>query len=129
LGGDPRHGTDPAIPVVEVIHRPDDRFYELLVDGRFGGLAVYETADNRYVFTHTFIAEGYRGRGMSQVLLRGVLEDIQTRHLTMTNYCPVLERFIAKNPEYAALIDSGQPGTWPRASPGSAASSAAGAPA
>jgi predicted GNAT family acetyltransferase len=109
LGSDPRHVTDPAIPVLEVIHRPDDRFYELLVDGQFGGLAVYEAAGNRYVFTHTFIAAGYRGRGMSQVLLRGVLEDIQARHLTMTNYCPVLDRFIARNPEYTALIDSGQP--------------------
>jgi hypothetical protein len=28
----------------------------------------------------------------------------------VTNYCPVLDRFIGKNPGYAALVDSGNPG-------------------
>jgi len=38
-----------------------------------------------------------------------VLDDIQARHLTGTNYCPVLDRFIQKNPEYIPLIDAGLP--------------------
>jgi hypothetical protein len=53
--------TDPAGQDLEVIHHPDERFYELLAGGQFAGLAVYEPAGRRYVFTHTFIAEGYRG--------------------------------------------------------------------
>jgi hypothetical protein len=106
--------TDPAGQDLEVIHHPDERFYELLAGGQFAGLAVYEPAGRRYVFTHTFIAEGYRGRGLSQVLLRGVLEDVQARHITVTNYCPILDRFIDKNPEYRPVIDSGSPGTWPK---------------
>lgn len=48
----------------------------------------------RYVFTHAFIAEGYRGRGWA--LMRGVLEDVNQRHITVTNYCPVLDRFIGR---------------------------------
>jgi predicted GNAT family acetyltransferase len=96
--------TDQAF---EVIRHPDDRFYELLADGQFAGLIVYEDAGGRYVFTHTLIAEGYRSRGLSWALMRGVLEDLKQRHITVTNYCPVLGRFIEKNPEYAPLIDSG----------------------
>jgi uncharacterized protein len=41
--------------------------------------------------------------------MRGVLEDLKQRHITVPNYCPVLDRFIEKNPEYAPLIDSGKP--------------------
>jgi predicted GNAT family acetyltransferase len=99
---------------LEVIHHPDDRLYELLADGQFAGQIVYEDAGGRYVFTHTFIAEACRGRGLSWALMRSVLEDVKQRHITVTNYCPVLDRFIEKIPEYAPLIDSGNPGNWPK---------------
>ena len=85
---------------VEVVRHPEDRFYELRVDGQSAGLLVYEDARGRYAFTHTFIDEAYRGRGLSWVLMRGAMEDVRQRHIPMTNYCPVLDRFIAKNPEY-----------------------------
>jgi hypothetical protein len=97
---------------LEVVRHAGERFYELLVDGQFGGLVVYEDAGSRYVLTHTFIAEGYRGRGLSQVLLRGVLDDLRARQVTVTNYCPVLDRFIDANPEYLPLIDAAHPGKW-----------------
>lgn len=94
---------------VEVVHHADNRFYELLVDGQFAGLVVYEAADGRYVFTHTFVAEGYRGRGLSQVLIRGVLDDVQARQVTATNRCPIMDRFVQNNPEYSPLINTGKP--------------------
>jgi len=97
----------PSDQALEVVHHPADRFYELLVDGQFAVLIFYEDAGGRYVFTHTFIADGYRGRGLSWTLMRGVLEDVKQRGIAMTNYCPVLDRFIEKNPEFAPLIDSG----------------------
>jgi len=31
---------------------------------------------------------------------------------TVTNYCPVLDRFIENNPGYAPLTDSGNPRNW-----------------
>lgn len=117
---------NPASQVLKVVRNADGRFYELLVDGEFAGIVVYGEAGSRYVFTHTFIAEGYRGRGLSQVLLRGVLDDVRARHLTLTNYCPVVDHFIEKNPEYIPLIDSGMPGGWPRNRRDAAAGSPAG---
>jgi hypothetical protein len=43
-----------------------------------------------------------------------VLEDIKARHLTVTNYGPVLDRVIEKNPEYILLINPSRPGSWPK---------------
>jgi hypothetical protein len=37
--------------VTEVVHRAGERFYELLADGQFAGLVVYEAAGSRYVLT------------------------------------------------------------------------------
>jgi predicted GNAT family acetyltransferase len=116
MGTDTHPAERPTGQALEVVRRASERFYELLVDGQFGGLVVYEEEDagRRYVLTHTFIAEGYRGQGLSHVLLRGVLEDLKARHITMTNYCPVLDRFIEKNSEYIPLVDPGKPGKWPK---------------
>lgn len=99
-----------ASQTLEVVHHPADRFYELLVDGQSAGLVVYEDVHGRYVFTHTFIAEDYRGRGLSWTLMRGVLEDVKRRRIAITNHCPVLDRFIEKNPEFAPLTDSDNTG-------------------
>ena len=98
-----------------------DLSWEAKTFGALSHAVVYEEAGSRYVLTHTFIAEGYRGRGLSQVLLRGVLEDLKARHITVTNYCPILDRFIEKNSEYIPLIDSGKPGNWLKNHPASTA--------
>jgi len=114
MGTDTHTAKSRADQALEVVHHPDDRFYELLADGQFAGLIVYEDAGDRYVFTHTFIAEGFRGRGLSWTLMHGVLEDVKKRHIAVTNYCPVLDRFVEKNPEYATLIDSDKPESQPQ---------------
>jgi hypothetical protein len=45
--------------------------------------------------------------------MRGVLGDVKQRHITVASYCPVLDRFIEKNPGYAPLVGSGN-GNWPK---------------
>jgi hypothetical protein len=34
--------------------------------------------------------------------------------VTITNYCPVVDRFIEENPGYEQLIDLEHPGNWGR---------------
>src|ERR1700755_1554682 len=80
MGADTRTAGGLTGQALEVIHHPDDRFYELLADGQFAGLIVYEDAGGRYVFTHTFIAESFRGQGLSWALMRCVLEGGNQRH-------------------------------------------------
>jgi hypothetical protein len=44
MGADTRTAGGLTGQVLEVIHHPDDRFYELPADGQFAGLIVYEDA-------------------------------------------------------------------------------------
>lgn len=113
----PKETQQPQRPTAEqlvVVHHEADRFYELRVDGEFGGLLVYGKSDNRLVLTHTFIAEGFRGRGLSKFMIRGALDDIRIHGRTLTNYCPVIDGFIERHPEYISLIDEHNPGNWSR---------------
>ncbi len=99
---------------IEVLENTVDRFYELRVDGDSAGLLVYELAGSRRVFTHTFIKDGYGGRGLSKRLMRDALDDLRAQHRRITVFCPILEAFIAANPEYEVVIDPEHPGSWAR---------------
>ncbi|WP_051854356.1 MULTISPECIES: GNAT family N-acetyltransferase [unclassified Streptomyces] len=99
---------------VEVVDNPESRYYELRYDGQTAGMLVYETVGSRRVLTHTTIKEDHRGRGLSRLLIRSVLDDLAAKGATITNYCPVVDRFIERNPEYEKLIDPGHPGSWAR---------------
>jgi hypothetical protein len=98
---------------IEVVNNEAGHYYELMVDGTSAGLVVYEAFGTRQVLTHTYIEPAYRGRGMSWRLMSGVLDDLRAKHNTVTNQCPVLDRFFQANPEYADLLDDARPGAWP----------------
>ena len=34
----------------------------------------------------------------------GALDDIRTRSVPVSNYCPVVDRFVQKNPQYRELL-------------------------
>jgi predicted GNAT family acetyltransferase len=91
-------------PAVTVVHHAEDEYYELLIDGERAGILVYHVIDAHLSITHTIIEQGYRGRGLSWVLIRGALDDLHTRSVTVSNYCAVVSRFVEKNPEYRDLF-------------------------
>lgn len=91
-------------PAVTVVHHADDEYYELLVNGQQAGLLVYHVIGSHLSITHTAIEQAYRGRGLSWALVGRALDDIRTRSVTVSNYCPVVRRFVEKNPEYRDLL-------------------------
>ncbi|MEU8756335.1 GNAT family N-acetyltransferase [Streptomyces chartreusis] len=95
---------------VEIADNPGGRFYELRYGDQAAGLLVYETAGSRRVLTHTTIRDEYRGQGWSKLLIRFALDDLAAKGATITNYCPVVDRFIEANPGYEQLIDPDHPG-------------------
>jgi predicted GNAT family acetyltransferase len=95
---------------VSVVHHPADEYYELLVGGEQAGLLVYHLIGARLSITHTVIESTYRGRGLSWTLVGGALDDIRSRSLTVSNYCPVVDRFVQKNPRYGELFSPASAG-------------------
>lgn len=104
----------PGIDGATVRHDDAGGFYEVLVDGVSAGLLVYGLEGSRRVFTHVFINEEYRGHRLSTLLVRTALDDIRAAGGTVTNYCPVVGRFVDRHAEYGPVIDAGQPGRWRR---------------
>ncbi|MEU1622081.1 GNAT family N-acetyltransferase [Streptomyces sp. NPDC005722] len=93
---------------IRVLKDDDNRFYEVQEDGNYAGLLAYERKGTRYSLTHTYVQEGYRGRGLGTALIREALCDLVKERAAVTNRCPVVDRFIEKHPQFCELFDLGR---------------------
>jgi hypothetical protein len=99
---------------ITVRDNTSSRSYDALVDGRVVGTVVYELEGRRTVFMHTIVVPEFRRRGIGTTLVRGALDDVRSKGMTLTNYCGFVSAFIGAHPEYADLIDAAHPGHVPR---------------
>lgn len=87
-----------------MIDNPEASRYEISVDGTRAGFARYRLAPDVVTFTHTEIDPGVEHRGLGTQLVREALDDVRARGLAARPVCPFVVDFIARNPEYADLV-------------------------
>ncbi|MFF3559541.1 GNAT family N-acetyltransferase [Streptomyces sp. NPDC002574] len=97
---------------VVVSNNDKEHRYEISVAGETAGHMGYRAIGNRRVLMHTVIYDTFRGRGLSNVLIKSILDSLRIHGNTISNYCPVVDRFIHKNPEYISLVDTTHSGIW-----------------
>ena len=95
---------------IRVVENPELGYYELRFGMETAGTLDYRDVDDRRVFGLTEIRSDLRGRGLATLLIRTVLNDLETQGAQVTNYCPAIDRYLGKHPEHHGLIDSRQPG-------------------
>jgi uncharacterized protein len=96
---------------VIVIDVPDRHRYEIVRGGTLLGHAAYRRSNRLVVFTHTEVDPAMVGRGVGGQLVRGALDDVRTRGLSVRPACPFVKSWMDQHPEYADL-DPRQ-GRWP----------------
>jgi predicted GNAT family acetyltransferase len=90
---------------IAVEHRPDERRYELLVDGEPAGELVYrDRGGGVLAFLHTEVDPNVRLRGLGSALVAGALDDARARGLRIVPLCPFVDAYVRRNPEYADLV-------------------------
>jgi len=94
---------------VEVVDRPEQRRYELLVGGEVAGFARYVRREPLITFIHTVVEPAYGGRGLGQRLAQAVLDDARARGLRVRPRCPFIARYIREHPAEQDLVDPGSP--------------------
>ncbi|MCU1405490.1 MAG: N-acetyltransferase [Glaciihabitans sp.] len=88
-----------------LVMRDGDHRYELFDGETLVGTSVYRDAGERRVFTHTEIDSAYAGRGLASALVRFALDDVRSRGKRVVAVCPMVNAFLAKNPDYNDLVD------------------------
>ncbi|MDX3073972.1 GNAT family N-acetyltransferase [Streptomyces sp. MI02-7b] len=92
---------------IRVLKDEDNRFYEVQEDGNYAGLLAYERKGTQYSLTHTYVQNGFRGRGLGTALIREALFDLVQEQAAVTNRCPVIDRFIERYPRFREDLDLG----------------------
>jgi predicted GNAT family acetyltransferase len=90
---------------IVVVDRPEERRYELLVDGEPAGELVYrDRGGNVVAFLHTEVFPVLRLRGLGSALVVGALDDARSRGLRVVPLCPFVDAYVRRHPKYADLV-------------------------
>lgn len=87
-----------------VVHNISQSRFEVQSDGHLA-FASYIREGDLVVFDHTYVSDTLRGQGLAAYVVRAALEEAQRRHWKTIARCPYVAGFIARNPEFADLVD------------------------
>jgi uncharacterized protein len=96
------------IPHDDVSHtvrdNPERERYELIVDGRLVSIAEYHIEGSIAVVSHVETDRALRGRGNADLLMRGLLDDLRSRKMTISPLCSFAATFVRDHPDDADLV-------------------------
>jgi predicted GNAT family acetyltransferase len=87
-----------------VVDHAEEHRFELWGDGEQIGFLDYRLHGDEITLVHTEIDPRFGGAGHGSTLVRGVLEDVRARGLSVRPMCPYAQAWIEKHPEYADLV-------------------------
>ena len=92
----------------EVRDNPDEERYEATVDGDLAGFTIYRSRPGLIAFIHTEVGEAFEGQGVGSTLVGEALNDARQRELEVLPFCPFVNSYIQKHPEYLDLVPESQ---------------------
>ena len=82
---------------------PAEQRFELEIDGEMA-VASYETVADTITFTHTFVPEPLRGRGLATKLIKASLDLVRTKAMKVVPQCPTVVAYMKSHPETQDLL-------------------------
>ena len=90
---------------ITVVHRSDERRYELQVGGEHAGELVYrDRGNNVLAFLHTEVDPKLQRKGLGSALVAGALDDVRERGLRVVPLCPFVGAYVRRHPEQLDLL-------------------------
>jgi predicted GNAT family acetyltransferase len=89
---------------MEVVNNKRDfRFEIAMPDGEIARMD-YRWLKGAMVLMHTVVPVTYRGNGIGAELARYVLDHARSQGLKVIVYCPFVELYLKKHPEYNDIV-------------------------
>ncbi|MEC5144488.1 GNAT family N-acetyltransferase [Chitinophaga sp. 212800010-3] len=77
--------------------------FETVVDGHTA-LVAYTLFSGGIAFMHTEVPKELEGKGIASQLAKYVLDYARTNHLKVKPYCPYINAYMKRHPEYNDLL-------------------------
>jgi uncharacterized protein len=78
-------------------------FETLLINGEFAFIE-YRWSKSNLVLMHTFVPEGFEGKGIAAALAKFALEYAKEKQIKVVVYCPYVNTYLKRHPEYQAIV-------------------------
>jgi hypothetical protein len=100
---EPSGAPSPATPAVVTDDQAQSR-YELRVQGELAGFLTYHLRGQAISLIHTEVEPAFQGRALATRLARFSLDDARKRGLAVLPFCPYVNSWIKKHPDYTDLV-------------------------
>ena len=87
-----------------IVNNEKSSRFETPVDGEFAYLS-YQYYQGKFALMYVFVPESARGKGISSILIKHVLEYARENNLKLVVYCSYIARYMRLHPEYESLFD------------------------
>jgi predicted GNAT family acetyltransferase len=91
---------------LNVFHNSERQQFQVLVDGEVASLE-YRLHDGKIVLMHTEVPENISGHGIGSALAGYALKYARANHLPVKVYCPFVQAYIKRHPEYQDMVADG----------------------
>ncbi|WP_266366853.1 GNAT family N-acetyltransferase [Tellurirhabdus rosea] len=78
--------------------------FELLTDGKLSIVEFIQHGPQTLALTHTEVHPDLEGQGIGSRLVKSVLEYLEQHNLKMLPYCPFVEAYVRRHPEWNRLL-------------------------
>ncbi|WP_239986506.1 MULTISPECIES: GNAT family N-acetyltransferase [Arenibacter] len=90
----------------KLIDNTEAKQYEYHIDGVIAKIE-YIMAKDKIYLTHTEVPKELEGKGVASSLVKRVLEDVETKGLTLIPMCPFVATYIKRHPDWKKLVLKG----------------------
>ena len=87
----------------QLIDNKENNKYEFHVNG-FNPKIQYRKTGGKIFLTHTEVPVELQGKGIGNLLIKEVLEDIRQKELKLVSICPFVAAYIKRHPEWSFLV-------------------------
>ncbi len=100
-------GTTSVEPVSATITTADAaerERYEAHADATLAGILQYRRRPALIALVHTEVVPAFEGQGVGGALARAALDDARAGGIAVLPFCPFVNAYIQRHPEYADLV-------------------------
>ena len=88
-----------------VTRNDDESRYEIRIGDTVAGYAAFRSQPGRVSFTHTVVDDKFEGQGLGSTLVRDALTDVAARGDTIVPFCPFVQAWLKRHPDFEGLVD------------------------
>lgn len=88
---------------LKILNNTERQQFQVLIEGELASLE-YRFHDGVIVLMHTEVPDKLGGRGIGSALAEYALHYAQTNGLPVKVYCPFVQAYLKRHPEYTDLV-------------------------